>query len=41
MKVFDVEGLGELSPVASAYARARGMSCHFLNVSLLPILKLT
>lgn len=25
MKVFDVEGLGELSPIASAYARARGM----------------
>lgn len=26
MKVFDVEGLGKLSPVASAYARARGRS---------------
>lgn len=24
MKVFDAEGLGELSPIASAYARARG-----------------
>lgn len=26
LKVFDVEGLGALSPIASAYARARGTS---------------
>lgn len=28
LKVFDVEGLGELSPIASAYARARGKPLH-------------
>lgn len=31
MKVFDVEGLGELSPIASAYARARGSSHSLLQ----------
>lgn len=32
MKVFDVEGLGQLSPVASAYARARGESPELQEV---------